>query len=56
MPLIFFILSITLLCYADEQPSCLYGSIVFALLGILLLSSTEHKEKYSYFKNKYKKK
>jgi hypothetical protein len=56
MPLIFFILSITLLCYADEQPSCLYGSIIFALLGILLLSAPEHKEKYSYFKNKYKKK
>jgi hypothetical protein len=40
MPVIFFILSITLLCYADKQPSCIFGSIIFAILGVLLLSAS----------------
>jgi hypothetical protein len=54
MNVIFFILSITLLCYADEQPSCLYGAIIFAILGVLLMTVPEHKESNSPFKRKRK--
>jgi hypothetical protein len=45
MPIIFFILSITLLCYADKEPSCMYGAVIFAVLGVLLGISPEFKNK-----------
>jgi positive regulator of sigma E activity len=37
MHIIFFILSIVLLSYSHEQPSCAFGSVIFAILGFLLL-------------------
>jgi hypothetical protein len=37
MQYIFFILSIVLLSYSNEQPSCGAGSAIFATLGFLLL-------------------
>jgi hypothetical protein len=38
MPIIFFSLSLAMLYYAKEQPSCMYGAFIFALLGFLLMA------------------
>jgi preprotein translocase subunit SecG len=54
MPIIFFILSLTLLYYSYREPSCIYGSIIFAVLGILLMSTPEYKEKRNKLKRKIK--
>lgn len=54
MPILFFILSIALLSYTDTEPQCMYGSAVFAVLGILLASVTDDSKHNHSLKNKKK--
>ena len=52
MPILFFALAIALLSYANEEPSCYAGAVIFGILGFLFINTGLPKEKESLFKKK----
>jgi hypothetical protein len=52
MPLIFFILAFSLFTYADKEPSCIAGGIIFSILGAVFFDTGLPEKKESLFKKK----
>jgi hypothetical protein len=52
MPLLFFILSFTLLYYGKDEPNCMVGSIVFAALGLLFMGVSNPKKETAFRKKR----
>jgi len=52
MPLIFFALSMALLSYADKEPHCYAGAVIFFILAVLFLDTALPNRKESLFRKK----
>ena len=52
MHIIFIILSLAMLHYTPQEPQCIYGAVIFGLLGIMMLAANREPKKESGLKKK----
>jgi hypothetical protein len=54
MHIIFFILSLVMFYYSGDEPQCIYGGVIFLILGLLLITTEIPRKKASGLRKKNK--